>query len=44
MSFSTLDFDEVLTVSEPDALLFAIGHDFGAARAYGCGLMLVRRA
>ena len=44
MSFSTLDFDGVLTVSHPEALLSAIGHGFGAAKAYGCGLMLVRRA
>ena len=44
MSFSTLDFDGVLTVSDPDALLSAIARGFGAAKAYGCGLMLVRRA
>lgn len=44
MSYSTLDFDGVLTVGDPDALLSAISRGFGAAKAYGCGLMLVRRA
>ena len=44
MSFSTLDFDGFLTVSDPDAFLAAIAGGFGAAKAYGCGLMLIRRA
>lgn len=44
MSFSTLDFDGLLTVSDPDAFLAAIAGGFGAAKAYGCGLMLIRRA
>ena len=44
MSYSTLDFEGVLTASDPDAFLAAIAHGFGAAKAYGCGLMLVRRA
>lgn len=43
MSFSTLDFDGVLSVSDPDALVPAIANGFGAAKAYGCGLMLIRR-
>lgn len=44
MMYSTLDFDGVLTVSDPGTLLSAITHGFGAAKAYGCGLMLICRA
>ena len=44
MAYSTLDFDGMLEVTDPDALVSRIGRGFGAARAYGCGLMLVRRA
>ena len=44
MLYSTVDFDGILTVSDPDPLLPAIVHGFGAAKAYGCGLMLIRRA
>ena len=43
MSYSTLDFDGILTVSEPATLLPAMAHGFGGAKAYGCGLMLIRR-
>ena len=44
MLYSTLDFEGVLTVSDPAALVPAIGRGFGGAKAYGCGLMLIRRA
>jgi len=44
MSYSTLDFDGLLTVSDPGAFLAALAGGFGAAKAYGCGLMLIRRA
>ena len=44
MMFSTLDFEGILTVEDPSRLLPAILHGFGAAKAYGCGLMLIRRA
>ena len=43
MSFSSLDFDGVLEVIDPAALLAGIGRGLGAAKAYGCGLMLIRR-
>lgn len=43
MLYSSLDFEGVLTVSDPDMLLPAISQGFGAAKAYGCGLMLIRR-
>ena len=44
MLYSTLDFEGALTVSDPAALVPAIVHGFGGAKAYGCGLMLIRRA
>ena len=43
MSFSSLDFGGVLSVREPDKLLENIASGFGSARAFGCGLMLIRR-
>ena len=43
MSYSTLDFEGILTLSDPDSFLTAIAHGFGAAKSYGCGLMLIRR-
>lgn len=44
MLYSTLDFEGVVTVSDPAALVPAIAQGFGGAKAYGCGLMLIRRA
>ena len=44
MAFSTLDFDGVLEIRNPAAFLATVASGFGAAKAYGCGLMLVRRA
>ena len=44
MKYSTLDFDGVLTIGDPDAFLAAVSRGFGASKAYGCGLMLIRRA
>ena len=44
MSFSTLDFEGFLTVVTPDSFLKAVASGFGSARAYGCGLMLIRRS
>ena len=43
MSYSTLDFAGTLTVADPASFLPAIERGFGAAKAYGCGLMLIRR-
>ena len=42
--FSTVDFDGVLTVTDPEAFLAQLFVGFGRARAFGCGLMLIRRA
>ena len=44
MSFSTLDFAGLLTVTDPTVFLPALANGFGAAKAYGCGLLLIRRA
>ena len=44
MSFSSLDFEGILTVTDPALFLPAITRGFGASKAYGCGLMLIRRA
>lgn len=44
MKFSVLDFDGVLTVTDPGALLGAMAQGFGRARAFGCGLMLIAPA
>jgi CRISPR system Cascade subunit CasE len=41
---AVLDFDGILEVVEPDLLLTKIAGGFGRARAFGCGLMLIRRA
>ena len=43
MSYSTLDFEGVLTLSDPGSFLSAIARGFGAAKSYGCGLKLIRR-
>ena len=43
LSFSSLDFEGILVVRDPAALLAGIARGFGASKAYGCGLMLIRR-
>jgi CRISPR system Cascade subunit CasE len=42
--FSVLEFEGILTVREPRLFLRRLAEGFGAARAFGCGLMLIRRA
>ena len=44
MRFSTLDIEGVLRVRDPALFLNAVLRGFGSAKAYGCGLMLIRRA
>jgi CRISPR system Cascade subunit CasE len=41
---ATLDFEGVLTVKEPATFAARLGVGFGHGRAFGCGLMLIRRA
>ena len=43
-TLGVLDLTGSLTVTEPSAFLAALGVGFGRARAFGCGLMLIRRA
>ncbi len=43
LSFSSLDFEGVLEVRQPDLLTSAIARGFGPSKAFGCGLMLIRR-
>ncbi len=42
--YATLDFEGVLRVVDPARLVEAVAQGFGSSRAYGCGLMLLRRA
>lgn len=42
--FGVMDIDGLLTVEDPARFLAALTHGFGHARAFGCGLMLIRRA
>ena len=39
-----LDFDGVLEVQDPGAFVESVTRGFGRAKAFGCGLMLIRRA
>ena len=43
-NLSTLDFAGRLEVSTPAAFLERLASGFGPAKAFGCGLMLIRRA
>jgi CRISPR system Cascade subunit CasE len=42
--FSVLDFEGVLEVTDPERFLDRVRTGFGKAKAFGCGLMLLRRA
>lgn len=44
IQFATLDFQGLLTVTDPATFVAKLAHGFGRARAFGCGLMLIRRA
>jgi CRISPR system Cascade subunit CasE len=41
---SVLEMEGILEVVDPEAFVPALGRGFGKAKAFGCGLMLVRRA
>lgn len=43
IELSTLDFEGVLQVTEPVKFLEALHNGIGPAKAFGCGLLLVRR-
>jgi CRISPR system Cascade subunit CasE len=42
--YSVLDLEGVLEVTDPAVFLGAMAAGFGRAKAFGCGLMLIRRA
>lgn len=42
-SFGILDLTGILDVTDPEAFLAALASGFGRAKAWGCGLMLIRR-
>jgi CRISPR system Cascade subunit CasE len=44
ISFSTLDFEGLLEVIDPALFLAKVATGFGPEKAFGCGLMLLRRA
>jgi CRISPR system Cascade subunit CasE len=44
VEFGRLDFEGVMEVTNPAAFLAAVVAGLGRARAFGCGLMLLRRA
>jgi len=44
ISFLAIGLQGVLTVDDPVKFLTRLAAGFGAARAFGCGLMLIRRA
>lgn len=41
--YSSVDFQGVLTVEDPDAMQKTLFNGIGKAKGFGCGLMLVRR-
>jgi CRISPR system Cascade subunit CasE len=43
ITFSTLDFEGVLEVADPEVFLGRVVQGFGPQKAFGCGLMLLRR-
>jgi CRISPR system Cascade subunit CasE len=42
--YSTLDMTGLLSVSDPDMFIGTLYHGIGPAKAFGCGLLLIRRA
>ncbi len=44
LSYATMDLEGELTVTEPEHLLHQVHRGFGGAKAYGCGLLRLRRA
>ncbi len=42
--FGVIDIEGVIEITDPGAFLDRVGRGFGRAKAFGCGLMLMRRA
>jgi CRISPR system Cascade subunit CasE len=43
-TFGVLDFEGMIEVTNPALFLERLAHGFGKAKAFGCGLMLIRRS
>ncbi len=43
-TFAVLDFTGIIEIADPQVFLDALPVGFGRAKAFGCGLMLIRRA
>jgi CRISPR system Cascade subunit CasE len=43
ITFSTVEFEGVLEIADPAAFLARVAQGFGPQKAFGCGLMLLRR-
>jgi CRISPR system Cascade subunit CasE len=43
MRVGVLDFEGMLVVEAPELFLASVAQGFGRAKAFGCGLMLIRR-
>lgn len=41
--FSSMDFEGVLTVTDPDVFRKKLAEGIGPSKAFGCGLMMIRR-
>jgi len=44
LQFSSVDFQGILTITDPDVFMMQYGNGFGRAKGLGCGLMLIRAA
>lgn len=42
--FGIVEMTGILTVTDPESFMTALARGFGRAKAFGCGLMLIRRA
>ncbi len=44
LKLGVLDLEGTLVVQDPDRFVAGVAHGFGRGKAFGCGLMLIRRA
>ncbi len=44
VTFGILEITGILTVADPEQFITALSNGFGRAKAFGCGLMLIKRA
>ncbi|GBR18821.1 type I-E CRISPR-associated protein Cas6/Cse3/CasE [Gluconobacter japonicus] len=43
-TFGVMEFEGILTVTDPELFLTSLRNGLGRAKSFGCGLMLIRRA